>query len=396
MWSLSLTILLISTSCRHTPIDQPSGHLIVFELETRRVIKRCEIIEAPYQYLNPNPRGGLRGLKGIGLYGNRIAIANTSTIFIYDSQWKPIDYFWHPSCAGIHDIAMTADRAWVTSSRNDLLFEFSLSGKLVNYFDARTFFPLMFDSGKFPKPFLSQSQIEGGSIDFRDPRTHDEGWCDASHINGLGLMRNGDLLVSCGLIKNLNHQQLLVIKNWMVRKGIWSRVIQINKAIRRSAIKRTIHDRRIEDLVVQPVHGKSGIVRISSDGKVNSCLTIGEVTAPSHSVRELIDGTAVYLRTTTGKLLHFDPMNGRTIEEIFIGNHFLRGARELADNTLILGDNNILVHFDLNKQKELFSRVISDDPTEAIFDICVLPDHFDLPPNSFVNHHQKYLPVVQV
>jgi hypothetical protein len=62
--------ILVSTDRRHTPSDQPSGHLAVYDLESQKVERNCEIIEPPYRDVDPNPRGGLRGLKGISIRNN--------------------------------------------------------------------------------------------------------------------------------------------------------------------------------------------------------------------------------------------------------------------------------------------------------------------------------------
>jgi hypothetical protein len=113
-------------------------------------------------------------------------------------------------------------------------------------------------------------------------------------------------------------------------------------------------------------------------------------------VRVLNDSTAIYLKTSSGEIVHFEPESGEVISTTVIGEGFLRGARELPDGNLLLGDNNKIIHFDLHKRRILSVNRISDDPREGIFDFCVLPDHFSLPPESFVSHHAKYLPISQI
>jgi hypothetical protein len=390
-----MTKVLVSTSRRHTRVDEPSGHLIAYDLEKQKIERFCEIIEPPYREENPNPRGGLRGLKGISIQNNRIAIANASTIFFYDEKWNPLSYFWHPSCAGIHDIAFQDDKIWVTGSRNDLLMCFDLDGNPLEFFDTRTFAPLLNISKWQPKPFLTNAQIKNGEIDFRDPRTHDEVFCDSSHVNSITIMQNGDLLVSCGLLKNPNHLRLLSFKYWLVRKGVWQKVVELNKVMRQQIFKMKMKNRHSGDLVVQPARGYSAILRITKDREVQSRLIFDNATAPAHSVRALSDGTAIYLKTTSGEIIHFEPESGEVFSTTVIGESFLRGARELSDGSLLLGDSNKIIHFDLRNRKILSVNLISDDPLEAIFDFYILPDHFSLPPESFVSHHAKYLPIPQ-
>jgi len=388
--------VLVSTSRRHTRIDEPSGHLIAYDLENQKIDRFSEIIEPPYREENPNPRGGLRGLKGISIHNNRIAVANASTIFFYDEKWNPISYIWHPSCAGIHDIALMDDKIWVTGSRNDLLMCLDLDGNPLEFYDTRAFAPLLDISKWQPKPFLTNTQIKNGEIDFRDPRTHDEVFCDSSHVNSLTIMQNGDLLISCGLLKNPNHLRLLFIKNWLIRKGVWQKVVELNGFMLQNILQKKMKNRHSGDLVLQPARGYSAILRITKDRDVQPCLIFDNATAPAHSVRVLNDGTAIYLKTSSGEIIHFEPESGEVISTTVIGESFLRGARELPDGSLLLGDSNRIIHFDLHTRKILSINLISDDPLEAIFDFCILPDHFSLPPEDFVSHHAKYLPVSQI
>jgi hypothetical protein len=351
------------------------------------------MVEPPYREENPNPRGGLRGLKGISIQGNRVAIANASTIFVYDELWNPIAYFYHPSCASIHDIVLDNEKIWVTSARNDLLCSFDFQGNLLDYYDTRSFTKVLNNPKWNPKPFLTDDQIKSGAIDFRDPRTHDEIFCDAAHVNGLSILQNGDLLLSCGLLKKQTHLRLLYIKNWLVRRKLWPAIEKANRFLRKRIFKNK--NRHIGELIVQPAHGYSAIFLIQKNGEVNLCLDLDLTTAPSHSVRALRDGTAVYLKTTNGELIHFWPETGEILSLSQVGENFLRGARELPDGTLVLGDNNKLIHFDLINQKIISTTEISDNQSEAIFDFYLLPDHFSLPPLSFNDHHEKSMPIFQ-
>jgi hypothetical protein len=388
--------VLVSTSRRHTRPDEPSGHLIAYDLENQKVVIFSEIIEHPYREEDPNPRGGLRGLKGISLHDNQIALANSSTVFFYDNKWNPISYLWHPSCAGIHDIALLDDRIWITGSRNDLLMCFDLDGKLLEFYDARTFASLLNLSKWQPKPFLTTLQINNGEIDFRDPRTHDDIFCDSSHVNGIAITQKGDLLVSCGLLASPNHLRLLSIKNWLGRKGAWQEIVKFNMFMSQKIFMKRGKNRHSGDLILQPAKGYSAVLRITEDRDVQPCLLFANATAPAHSVRALHDGTAIYLQTTSGEIIHFEPESGTVISSTVVGESYLRGACELPDGSLLLGDSNKIIHFNLHERKILSVNLISDDRLEAIYDFCPLPDHFDLPPMSFVDHHAKYLPVSQI
>jgi hypothetical protein len=273
---------------------------------------------------------------------------------------------------------------------------FDLNGKPLEFYDTRTFASQLNLPNWQSKPFLTDKQIMNGEIDFRDPRTHDEVLSDSAHLNSIAVMQNGDLLVSCGLIKTLNHIRLLHFKNWLVKNGAWEIWREFNRFLRRNFFKKKMKNRHNADLVIQPAKGCSSVARITKDRVVQPCLLYRNATAPAHSLRLLSDGTAIYLKTTSGEIVHFKPESGEVISTTVVAESFLRGACELPDGTLLLGDGNKIINFDLQRRKILSVIQISDDPHEVIFDLLVLPDHFSLPPESFVSHHAKYLPVTQI
>jgi len=389
-----MTRILIATSSRHTPVDKPSGHFITYDLETRKILRTSEMIEPPYRVENPNPRGGLRGSKGISIKNGMIAISNASTIFIYDENWKPLHCIYHPSCAGVHDIVLDGQSIWVTSARNDILCQLDFESNLLKYFDTRKLAKLLELKDFTPAAYLSDKQIQNGEIDFRDPRSHDEVFADSTHTNGLSINQEGEILLSLGLLKKQNHQRLLYLKNWLIRLHVWEKFEALNKFIRTNFIK--MENRHSGELVIQPAKGISSIFKLKPSGEINKVLVLNGATAPSHSVRYLKDGSAIWLKTTTGELFHFDPVNGQIHSFTQLGEKFLRGAYQLGDGTLLLGDNNRIIHFDLAKKEVIFSDYVSDDKMEAIFDIHILPDNIPLPPESFVEHHEKLMSIDQL
>lgn len=388
-----MTRILVATSSRHTPVDKPSGHIITYDLEARKVIKTSEMIEPPYRVENPNPRGGLRGSKGISIKDGLIAISNASTVFVYDKHWNPLHVIYHPSCAGVHDIALDGETVWVTSARNDVLCQLSFNSELLKYYDNRKLAKMLGMNEFQPRVMLTDHQIQSGEIDFRDPRTHDEVFADATHTNGLSMNSDGDLLLSLGIIKNQSHQTLLAVKNWMIRNHLWESFEALNKFIGKNFIKKK--NKHSGDLVVQPAKGISAAFKIKRSGEVQKVLVLENATAPSHSVRYLKDGSAIWLKTSSGELHHFNHENGEIYSIIPIGDKFLRGATELPDGTLILGDNNKLIHYDLKNKQVIFEDLVSQDNMEAIFDFYILPEDCALPPDSFNEHHQKLMPVDQ-
>jgi hypothetical protein len=389
-----LTKVLISTSCRYAPPSQPSGYLLVYDLDEDRIVRKCQIIEPPYRDADPNPRGGVRGLKGISIKKNHIAIANASTIFIYDHEWNPIHYFFHPICAGIHDIELNEknDAVWVSSSRNDLLVCLDFFGKVQAHYDLRRFSLIRALATRKIKPYLSEKQIRSGSPNYRDPRTHDLAMTDALHVNSFAFLANGDLLISCGLFRIINNESLHRINNFVKINPVLNNVSHLFKKVR-SKIRSTKN--HFEDKPISSRKSISLLLRIPRTGDVKNSLLLEDCKYPSHSIRLLDNNSALYLNTTSGEVIHFNPITDEIFSSKKIGEKFLRGATQLPDWTVLIGDNHDLLNYDLENQQTIKKMRVTEDPNEAIFDIQILPDWFSLPPQSFEEWHYKKLPVNQ-
>jgi len=388
-----VTLLLISTCWRYTPSNHPSGRLIVFDINKNDIIRSCEIIEPPYRFMDPNPRGGFRGLKGIAVHEDFIAIANASTIFIYDKNWNLIKYFWHPSCAGIHDIIFQNESIWVTSTRNDLLFQFDFNGRITNFINFRDFHFINSVAPQTSKNFLSKKMILEGKINFRDPRTHDHAFCDLLHVNSLAFLDKGDLLISCGLIKEANQFQFHQLINRVKMFDSLFLLNYLHKLYEFLPINNK--NKREKNGKFQKRHSKSLIIKLSKHNEIIGSFIIDNCSVPSHSLRILDRDSAIYLNSTSGELIFLDTSKTKFLYKTKVESTFLRGVTILDDKTIFLGDNNYLIHYNLLNNKISTRTLISDDPNEAIFEIDILPDNFTLPPKSFLEHHHNLNPISQ-
>lgn len=376
--------ILISTTCRHTTPKEPSGFLYVYDVENRKIIKKSEIIEPPHRDADPNPRGGFRGLKGLSIRNDKLALANASTVFIYDNNWELVSCFWHPSCAGIHDIKLMDDCIWVTSSSNDLLFCFTFDGEIIKHYDLRKF-PVISERAKGQiKPFLSEKKVLHGLVDFRNPRTHDNNFTDLLHVNSVDILSNGDLIVSCGLFRNITRKKLHKI-NHSLRQIIFLGLSYRLYVLYEKYLKPHL---RSDKAPREKTLSTSLLIRINDKGVALPCLALNNVKVPSHSIRILNDDSAVYLNSTTNELIHFNPTSSNVMLIKKVGNTFLRGVERLPDQSLVIGDNNHIVHFDLFKQEIIHQGVLSNNSIEAVYDIVSIPEGFSNPPDSFITHHQ--------
>ena len=65
---------------------------------------------------------------------------------------------------------------------------------------------------------------------------------------------------------------------------------------------------------------------------------------------------------------------------------FLRGVTLLSEYELVLGSLGDILLYDLSQGKIKSLVSLTDDPTESVFDIKVLPDHYANPPIDFEKH----------
>ena len=375
------TRFLISTVRRHTPPEEPSGYIYLVDYAARQVVQRCSIIEPAFREEDDNPRGGMRGGKGISVRPDQIALANFSRIVRYDPQWNILGEISHPSCAGIHDILYEGDTLWVASARTDSLFQFDLQGKILRHIYLRDRSPILKTLGWDAPRLLDADGMRRGATDFRDPRTHEKETYDRAHVNSLVILSNGDLLVSMGYVFGEQTAALLRWKIGLTKLGVWPLLKKANAVLRRLSGKK---EKNMDNaLVVRPASAQSAIVRITPDDKRSVCLSFSGMTAPSHSLLLLADGTGIYLDTTNGAVLHFDPAGGRILSSTVVTDGFLRGGTLLDEHTLLLGSRGELITFHLPSLQVLGRLPISADPKEAVYDIKRLPEHYALPPLSF-------------
>lgn len=383
-----MPLFLVSTVRRRCPVDEPSGYIYVVDPHQRQVLQRCDIVEPLYRELDNNPRGGMRGGKGISVRPDQIALANFSFILRYDPQWNLLGTISHPSCAGIHDILFDGDHLWVAAARADLLARFSLDGTLESYNYLREPSPAIEQLGWNPPVLLNREEILNGQTDFRHPQNVEKETYDRAHVNSLCRLPDGDLVVSLGFVFDDRYANLLRLKIRLIQWGIWPAFKAINRGVRRALGKK--QKNMDQNLVVKPAKAQSAIVRISPHGERSLILDMKNITAPSHSLLALENGSVIYLNTTDGSVLHIAPQSQEVISSTNVAKDgFLRGVTRLDERRLLVGSRGELIIFDLTNKAVEDRFKITADPNEAVYDIKGLPAHYALPPISFAKHFSQ-------
>jgi len=373
-----MTRLIISTCERGAPYPFPSGRLYVVDLESRKVVQQTDGLEPPYREIDSNPRGGMRGMRGLSIRNGELAVANYSSIFFFDRHWNLLRTFSHPSVSAIHEILYVDDGIWVASTANDLLAKFDLSGELSDFEYIRSKKNLMLQMGCSLRQTLQHNDILSGRLDFRRRTYFKSDVYDRVHLNSFALAPDGRLFISLGLIVGEFFSLLVNLKTIMLSLGIWKVFLSLNRFTRKIL---GLKKKMLSELVVRPARGKSAVISFDLNGEWQVHLFFSVVHNPSHSIRILDDGTGLYLDTSHGEIIHFD-IKGNILSSTKVTEKFLRGLLILPNRHLAIGADNVLLIFDLEIKKIVAEIELSEDLKTSIFDIQALSSDFDLPPDS--------------
>jgi hypothetical protein len=377
-----MTTLLATTTIRRTPPGEVSGFVYTVDLEAKRVAGSSPMIRPPLVRYDTNPRGGMRGGRGLWVEEDKVFIANHSSIFQFSPDWSLTGETAHPSCASIHDICVRDGSLWVTSARNDLVFEFDRKGTLLRHINLRRLPAFRARLDWMQPNLLSEEDVLGGAIDFRDPRSHRYETYDGLHVNSVGLLSDGDLLVSAGLIFGRAQQTLLTLKTRLMRLGLWQPLVLANRLVERTLrIRKTAMN---TEMITNLATGRSAIVRIGPKGDVTVPLLLEDANTPAHSLLPEPDGTVLLDVTSTGELIRFDPDSGKILSRVKVTDRFLRGICRMSEHRVAVGAGAELCLVDMADGAVADRITLSTHPNECVFAVQVLPPNFaPLPPRLF-------------
>ena len=186
------------------------------------------------------------------------------------------------------------------------------------------------------------------------------------------------MLVSLGMIWTRKLLPLYRAKLVLLKMKLWPMIVTVNRLIRHFLrVKQPMRS----ELVAQPARAKSVVIRVKADGTRSVCVQLPEMAVPSHSLHVRDDGKVIYLNTTEGSLIQFDPETDHILSRLSLTEGFLRGITKLSDTTVIAGSKGELIVADLSDQQVVDRFVFSDDPNESVFDVKVMPPEFALLPD---------------
>jgi hypothetical protein len=363
----------VTSLVREAGLEEPSGFVRVVDLERGAVLTTMPMPESRHRARDPNPRGGLRGAKGIGIDGHRLVLANVERLFVLDTRWRLQAEITHPWLAGIHDVLCEAEGIWVTCASCDLLVRVSWDGAVLESWTWRRDLRLAESIGfAVPPPFEP-------ALDYRDPTVAHAGVHGIVHLNGVARGRDG-LIVSFGRILSPATVRALrpraALARAISRAGAGRAAIG---AVRRHRATRLA---RREHVPVERFPGSSfALVALAPDARM--ILRTTGVSVPNHNVIEQ-DGLLVYNDSNSGRLVAVDRASGRVRHAAPVPGSpaFARGLASLGDGRWLVGSQApAAVHtIDLATGRVVASIDLHGRPRETVYAVALLPADFDDPP----------------
>jgi hypothetical protein len=363
----------VTSLVREAGLDEPSGFVRVVDLERGTVPATFPMPESRHRARDPNPRGGLRGAKGIGIDGGRLVLANVERLFVLDTQWRLQAEITHPWLAGIHDVLCEGDGIWVTCASCDLLVRVGWDGAVVEEWTWRRDRALAESIGfAVPPPFEP-------ALDYRDPAVVHAGVYGIAHLNGVARGREG-LIVSLGRI--LSPAAVRALRPRAALGRAISRVGAGRAAIGAVRRRRAARLARSEYVPVERFPGSSSAV-VSLAGIPRVIHRRTGVSVPNHNVLEE-DGLLVYNDSNSSRVVAVDRATGRERHAAAVPGSppFARGLASLGAGHVLVGSQApAAVHtIDLPTGRLLASIDLNGRPRESVYGIALLPDRFDDPP----------------
>ncbi len=356
-----MTRVAVTTAVRHAGAREFSGYLRVLDLESGDVIHTEPVPESPWRQVDPNPRGGTRGAKGMSVHGDRFVVCNSDSVFVVDSALRPVSVLTHPLAGAIHDVLAEDDGIWITAANCDLLVKLDWEGRLLRTWSWRDDPGLVGALG-----FRSLPAIDLG-LDYRDPRVLQGGSHNVVHLNGVARGRVG-LLLSFGRILD---------PRTVARRKLRSRLGRV--ATRVGIVRRAPAGPQPTPASV--VSGSSSAIVLLRDGHAGAELLVHRrgIGLPSHNVLEA-SGGVVYNDTNGGRLVSYDRAARAELAAVAVPGDpsFARGLAHLRDEIYLVGSQQPLaLHaIDLDRAELVATYELGGAPNESVYAICLLPPSF--------------------
>ncbi len=358
-----MPLVAVTSQVRYSGRTAHSGFLRIVELDDGRTLLTEHVPESPWRGLDHNPRGGLRGAKGLSVLGDRLVVTNTDMLFVFDGAWTKLAEITHPFAGSVHDIVAEEDAVWVTCTRADLLLKLDWEGNAVDYWSPRS------------DPALAASLgIDGlppfdPAVDYRDPLQLQGGAYNVVHLNSVARTSEGLLLFFGRVLRGSEvrrRHRRAAVGRMTARLGIY-----------RPSPEPPLRSRSSSAVVL--LRGVDGPLE---HAEAELLLRVEETFVPNHNVLEA-GGLLVYGDSNGNRLVGVDPATGKeeAVVDVPGGPAFVRGLIRLANGLFLVGSQKPLAFYavDLLRGRVEETYRLDGEENECVHALCVLPPTFGDP-----------------
>jgi len=381
----------VTTIVRGSSLEVPSGYLRVMDLEAGTELARAPVPDALHRALDDNPRGGLRGGRGLAVAGDRLAMAINDRILVLDRGWRLVRVLSHPWMGGVHDLAADPDGIWVTCADNDLVLRIGWDGELRRawHWRADAAFREALGHGWLPgferdvdnrDPFAGGLRLELGHVNAIAP--------DGDRVLvGLGLVRP-PVPLGRPIARALTYR---AIRRMGLERAARAAVVRWAASPIRRELQRRLARRAARSVTPGGLNFAAGpqerpgwtwaIAELGPDGAR---------IAARHPVRGLpvhnlaLDtGRLVVNDSPQARVVAVDRSSGAIVRSVGLPGEFPypRGLARLPDGCFVVGTQRpAAVHLvDLDAGRVMRTIELPDNQGESPYAIVVLPESFEEP-----------------
>lgn len=369
-----MTLAAVTSQVRFAGEAVYSGFFRVVDLSSGETLITEPVPESPWRSVDPNPRGGLRGAKGISVCGERMIVGNSDTIFVLDPQWRIASAFTHPFAGSLHDVLAEEDAIWITCTNGDLLLKVDWDGNELARWSWRTDAGLMRAFGFKSLPAFDPE------IDYRDPIGVQGGVHNVVHLNGIDRSDEG-LLLSFGR----------VLSPAEVRRRRFRAVA--GRLAARFGVTRPFPTKPVPVPTTFLPGSSSAIVLVRDlQAPAEVLVHVKDVVVPNHNVLA-VDDLIVYADSNGNRIVAVDRASGAERAAVTVPGEpaFARGLVQLDADTYLVGSQRPLAIYavDLARGEVVSSYELEGGETETVYAVALAPPTFARPRGEIFRSHRE-------